>query len=218
MNAMSVKLQLALDFLDLEEALGLLEEVYPFADLIEVGTPSVIRYGMEAVRRIKQSYPAKTVLADLKIMDAGEGEASLAFEAGAGIVTVMGVAHDETIRGAVRAAAKFGGQIMADLMAVPSPARRAHELEELGCGILCVHTATDAHQSGDEAFQGVRLLRSILSKALIAVAGGINVSSAGAAGEAGADILIVGSGIVKAADPREAARALHEICAGCVRR
>ena len=53
---------------------------------------------MEAVRRIERSFTAKTLLADLKIMDAGEGEASLAFEAGAGIVTVLGVAHDETIR------------------------------------------------------------------------------------------------------------------------
>ena len=42
--------------------------------------------------------------ADLKIMDAGEHEANLAFNAGADIVTVLGVAHDETIRGVVRAA------------------------------------------------------------------------------------------------------------------
>ena len=215
---MGVKLQLALDFLELKEALGLLEEVHSFADIIEVGTPCVIRYGVEAVRRIKQSYPAREVLADLKIMDAGEGEASLGFGAGAGIVTVLGVAHDETIRGAVRAAAKFGGRIMADLMAVPSPVRRARELEELGCDMLCVHTATDAHRSGEKAFEGVRLLRSRLSKALIAVAGGIDVSSAGAAREAGADVLVVGSGIVKAEEPREAACALHDICARWARR
>ena len=218
MSAMGVRLQLALDFLELEEALGLLEKVHAFADIIEVGTPTVIRYGVQAVRKIKLSYAAKTVLADLKIMDAGEGEASLALEAGAGIVTVLGVAHNETIRGAVRAAAKFGGQIMADLMAVASPARRAQELEELGCGIVCVHAATDAHQSGEQAFEGVRLLRPKLSKALIAVAGGIDVGGARAACEAGADILVVGSGIVKAEDPREAACALHEICARWVRR
>jgi len=218
LSAMGVKLQLALDFLELEEALGLLEKVHPFADIIEVGTPCVIRYGVEAVRRIKQNYAGKEVLADLKIMDAGEGEARLGFEAGASIVTVMGVAHDETILGAARAATKFGGRIMADLMSVPSPALRAQELEKLGCDILCVHTATDAHQSGEHAFENVRLLRSKLSKALVAVAGGIDVRSAAAACEAGADILVVGSAIANAENPREAARVIHEICAGWARR
>ena len=106
---------------------------------------------------------------------------------------------------------------MADLMSVPSPARRAQELEKLGCDILCFHTAADTPQSGKQAFEEVKLLRSKLSKARIAVAGGIDFSSAAAACESGADILVVGSGIVKAKDPHEAARALHEICAGRAR-
>ena len=68
---MGAKLQLALDFIELEEALGLLEKVHSFVDIVEVGTPTIIRYGVEAVRRVKQSFPQKLVLADLKIMDAG---------------------------------------------------------------------------------------------------------------------------------------------------
>ena len=215
---MSAKLQLALDFIELEDALALLEKVQSFADILEVGTPTLIRYGVEAVRRIKQSYPRKPVLADLKIMDAGEGEARLGFEAGASIVTVMGVAHDETILGAARAAARFGGQIMADLMSVTPLARRAQEVEQLGCNILCVHAATDAPESGERAFQDVKLLRTQISKAQIAVAGGIDPSTAKAACESGADILVVGSAILKATDPRKAARTLHEICAGWARR
>ena len=215
---MSVQLQLALDFIELEAALGQLEEIHPFADIIEVGTPSVIRYGVELVRRIKQSYAAKVVLADLKIMDAGEGEARLGFEAGASIVTVMGVAHDETIRGAVRAAGEFRGQIMADLLAVPSPAVRARELERLGCDIVCVHHATDVQHPGEQPFEIVKLLRSKLSKAQIAVAGGIDLSRAAGACESGADILVVGSGIIKAEDPREAARTFHNISAAWARR
>ena len=42
-------------------------------------------------------------------MDAGEHEANLAFAAGADIVTVLGVSHDETIRGVVAAARRAGG-------------------------------------------------------------------------------------------------------------
>jgi 3-hexulose-6-phosphate synthase len=211
---MKAKLQLALDFVDLEDALVLLEQVQCFVDIIEIGTPTIIRYGVEAIRRVKQSYPQKQVLADFKIMDAGEGEARLGFEAGADVVTVMAVAHDETILGAVRAAATFGGEIMADLMSASSPAQRALAIEQLGCRILCVHTATDAPESGGETFRNVSLLRTQLSQAQIAVAGGINLRSAKLACESGADILVVGGAILKAKDQREAARALHQICAG----
>jgi 3-hexulose-6-phosphate synthase len=222
---MGTRLQLALDFVELEDALALLKKVHSFVDIVEVGTPSIIRYGVEAVRIVKQSYPQKPLLADLKIMDGGEGEARLAFEAGANIVTVMAVAHDKTILGAVRAAAKFGGQIMADLMSVLLPAQRAQEVEQLGCHIVCVHTATDAkplsfpgkressRESSAQALECIRLLRTCVSRAEIAVAGGIDVERAKAACELGVDILVVGSAILKAKDQREAARALHQICA-----
>jgi len=79
---MTTDLQPALEFVELEDALALLKKLNSFADIIEVGTPTLIRYGVEAVRRIKQAYPRKPVLADLKTIDAGEGEARLGFEAG----------------------------------------------------------------------------------------------------------------------------------------
>ena len=71
-------------------------------------------------------------------MDAGEHEANLAFEAGADIVTVLGVAHDETIHGVVRAARRAGGtkEVMVDLINTPNPAARAKEVAELGVDIV----------------------------------------------------------------------------------
>lgn len=217
-QTVSAKLQLALDFVELEEALALLKKIEPFVDIIEIGTPAIIRYGVDAVREVKHRYPHKPVLADLKIMDAGEGEARLAFEAEADIVTVMAAAHDDTILGALRAAAQFRAQIMADLMSVPAPDKRAQELEHLGCHIVCVHPATDAGQSSTTTFSLVRLLRAHLSAALIAVAGGIDLNNANEACESGADILVVDSAILKAKDQRTAARALHQTCAAQGRR
>lgn len=78
------------------------------------------------------------VLADLKIMDAGEHEANLAFAAGADIVTVLGVAHDETIQGVVQAARRFGGgkEVMVDLINTNNPAARAKEVAKLGVDIV----------------------------------------------------------------------------------
>jgi 3-keto-L-gulonate-6-phosphate decarboxylase len=54
---MSAKLQPALDLVELEDALALLKKVHPFADILEVGPPTLIRYGVEAVRRVKGHRP-----------------------------------------------------------------------------------------------------------------------------------------------------------------
>ena len=45
-----MKLQLALDDITLEDALSLVRTVRDYIDIIEIGTPFVIAYGMEAVR------------------------------------------------------------------------------------------------------------------------------------------------------------------------
>src|SRR5690554_5121426 len=106
-----VKLQLALDG-TLDAARAVLEAAHSYVDVIEIGTPLIFREGVAAVRWARAAYPGKAILADLKIMDAGEAEAAIAFEAGAGVVTVLGAAADATVCGAVRAARQHGGQIM----------------------------------------------------------------------------------------------------------
>ena len=82
-----MKLQLALDLVDLNEAQALLAELHDLVDLVEIGTPFLIREGVKAITDIKRTYPALEVLADVKIMDAGDYEAKLAYDAGADIVT-----------------------------------------------------------------------------------------------------------------------------------
>ena len=88
-----MKLQLALDDITLEDALSLVRTVRDYIDIIEIGTPFVIEYGMEAVRVMKKEFPEKEILADLKIMDAGDYEAEEALKAGA-LETIS-----QTIRG-----------------------------------------------------------------------------------------------------------------------
>jgi 3-hexulose-6-phosphate synthase len=87
---MSSQLQLALDG-DLASSLAILAQVHPYVDIVEVGTPLIYREGVHALRHIRAHAPAAMLLADLKIMDAGDEEAGIGFVAGAQIVTVMGV-------------------------------------------------------------------------------------------------------------------------------
>src|SRR5438132_5577557 len=124
-----MRLQLAIDTLTLSEAEALVSRVRDLVDLVEVGTPLVIREGVGAVRRLRAVFPDLTLAADLKIADGGHFEATLGFEAGARIVTVLAAAADETIRDAVRAGHERGGEVMVDLMGVSDLAGRAAEVD-----------------------------------------------------------------------------------------
>ena len=66
-----MKLQIALDFLELEDALRIAREVIDYIDIVEIGTPLILREGLKAVREAKKNFPQKIILADLKIADAG---------------------------------------------------------------------------------------------------------------------------------------------------
>ena len=135
------ELQLALDG-ELNQAVAILEQAHSFIDIAEVGTPLVFREGMAAVHCLRAAYPQLRLVADLKIMDAGEAEANIAFSAGADFVTVMAVASDATIQGAVKSAREEGKQVMVDMMQVDDPAQRACQL--FGSGL---RSALPAHCS-----------------------------------------------------------------------
>ena len=99
--------------------------LYPHFDLLEIGTPLIIEEGLGALQKLKAQFPDKLFLADLKIMDAGHLEARSGSLRGADVVTVLGAADDSTIRGAIDAAQECNGYLMADLIGLPDPAKRA---------------------------------------------------------------------------------------------
>ena len=203
---LKVKLQLALDG-PLEDSLAVLRATQEFVDLAEIGTPLVLREGVRAIQRLRAEFPALPLLADFKIMDAGGEEARIAFAAGADIVTVLGVAADETIAAAGAAARDCGGELLVDLITVPQPLQRVQDLMALGCDHFCVHRAHDA--SGDPVGP-LRALREALPDLRLAVAGGISVATIDALAPLRPHTVIVGGAITRAAQPAAAARRLKE--------
>ena len=194
------KLQLALDG-DMSSTLEILEKVHPFIDIAEIGTPLVFREGMRAVRQVRAAYPQLCLLADLKIMDAGAAEAEIAFAAGADRVTVMAVASDATIRGALQNARQHGKQIMIDMMQVSNPLERARQLLRMGCELLCVHTAHDLQSAQDSPWRLLAHLRQALPTAQLAIAGGVKLETLDTILPLEPQVIIVGSAITGAADP-----------------
>ena len=196
-----MKLQLAIDELTLTEALEVLKDIHPYIDIVEVGTPFLIDAGREAVRQIKATYPQLEVLCDAKIMDAGAYEAQLAYDAGADYVTVLGITDDLTIKGCVEQAQKQERQVMVDLICVENFAERVPVIEALGVDIIAVHTGADQQQAGRTPLEDLKELKQYAKAVQVAVAGGINAETIGDYVALDPDIVIVGSGILKADDP-----------------
>lgn len=207
-----MKLQLALDTVAMEQAAEILDAVHECIDIVEVGTPWIIRDGLRSVSELKKRYPGLEVLADLKIMDAGLYEAGSAFAAGADIVTVMGVAHDETIAGAVQSAKEHDGAVMVDLLAAGDPAKRAMRMRELGADYVCVHTAFDVQASCDP-LEELALVSKAVHSSCIGVAGGVKLETLAAIVGHRPAIVIVGGALTNLALPalRETATRMKEI-------
>lgn len=205
-----MKLQLALDDIKLEDAMELIDRVHDYVDIVEIGSPFIIDCGMEPVRRIKAKYPDLEVLADTKIMDAGDYEAELTYLAGADYCTVLGVTDTLTIKGCLDAAKKYGKKVFVDMICVKNVEERVREIEEAGVTCIGVHTGVDLQAAGFTPLEDLKRIKAASSRSEISVAGGINADTVEAYMEAGADIVIVGGGINHAADPVAAAKAIYE--------
>lgn len=174
-------------------------------DIIEVGTPFVMEYGLLPVRHLKEAFPEKKILADLKIADAGYYEAEAAFKNGADIATVLAVTDDATIHNAVAAARKYGREIMVDMLAVANLPTRLTQVDAMGVDYICLHTSKDLQRLDKDMSRSFAMLRSYVKNAKLAIAGGINRSSISKFAAIEPDVIIVGEGITGAGNYSEAA-------------
>lgn len=206
-----MKLQLALDLVDIPGAIELVKEVEEHIDVVEIGTPVVINEGLKAVKEVKAAFPNLTVLADLKIMDAAGYEVSQAAAAGADIITILGAAEDQSIKGAVEEAKKQGKQILVDMIAVKDIATRAKELDEMGADYICVHTGYDLQAVGQNSFEDLATIKSVVKHAKTAIAGGIKLETLPEVIKEQPDLIIVGGGITGKEDKKAVAAQMQEM-------
>jgi 3-hexulose-6-phosphate synthase len=206
-----MKLQLALDLVNIPQAIEVVSQVADHVDVVEIGTPVVINEGLRAVKELKEAFPNVTVLADLKIMDAAGYEVSQAAAAGADIVTILAVAEDESIKGAVAEAKKQNKQILVDMIAVKDIKARAQELDEFGVDYICVHTGYDLQAVGKNSFEDLKAIKSVVKNAKTAVAGGIKLETLPEVIAAQPDLIIVGGGITGQDNLQETAAKFKEL-------
>ena len=198
-------LQVALDFVDTGRAMKCAREaVAGGADWLEAGTPLIKSEGIAVIRALREEFPDKHVVADLKTMDAGRGEMEMASKAGANSASVLGAASDATIRECVAAGKNYGIEVEVDLIGSADYAEGAKRAEKLGAHAVAVHLGIDEQMHGKDPFAALRAVREAVS-IRVSVAGGINSETAAEAVKAGADVIVVGGALTKSPDATAAA-------------
>lgn len=205
-------IQLALDRVTIEDALAIVKETEEYIDLIEVGTSLIKEYGIESVRKIKNAYPHKRVVADIKTIDNAEYEFNLCFDAGADIATVMGVSSIETIKKCLQITNKKQKIVMVDLLNTTENKR--NQLFSLSNPnvIFCDHLSKD-----EQEILGKRNTFSHLDNVWsirYAVAGGITTDSVDQLVDKKLEIAIIGSAITNSSKPEKTAKRFKELLKG----
>ena len=205
-------LQLALDTHDLPSALAPLQRAAPYIDVIEVGTILCLAEGMGAVRIIRSLFPEKTILADVRIAEAGGIIAEMAFEAGADWVSVVSGAAPSTAGVAHEVAQRYGGDVQIELSEGWSW-EQAARWREIGIDQAIVHRSRDAEAQGELAWGGgdmenIRRLTEMGYR--VTVAGSVGLDDIASFSGIPVHIFIAGRAIRNAPDPARAAAAFQQ--------
>ncbi len=211
----NTKLQLALDFLTIDDALEMAVKAADYVDFIEAGTPLIKSEGLKAVRRLKERFPEKIIVADMKTMDTGFLEAEIAFRAGADAVSVLGAADRETIKGASEAAGKYGKILMVDSIGIDDISFLAGKIRDIRADYLVLHTGIDQQLAGKSAFSVLTKIKDKTLDSKIALCGGLNSDSIKKLPPIPkVDLLVVGGAITRSPDPQKAAEMIRRAING----
>jgi 3-hexulose-6-phosphate synthase len=199
-----MKIQLALDRMEINEAIELTRKVADSIDWIEVGTSLIKEFGMTSVRKMKQAFPAKTIVADIKTIDNARYEFEMCFKAGADVSTVMGVSPLVTIEACMEVANRYNKIVMIDLLNTTEQQKR--ELMKYKDAVFCEHVSKDQQEELGASNHGTVEENLYGPGMIIAAAGGITLDSLDLLRSTlNPSIVIIGSAITKAENPAEAA-------------
>jgi len=204
-------LQIAMDYTSLSKALVMAALVAPEVDIIEIGTPLCKAAGLEAIRAMREICPDKLILADFKTPDVGGLEATMAFDAGADMLTVIGGAALPTVEQALSVARKRGKEMLMELTGVRDILARATEWRKIGVDRIVYHREWDAQSAGREWTEADKdIIRKLIDMGYkVTITGGMTIDLLPFFADLPVSVLICGRGIREAANPREAAHQMR---------
>jgi bifunctional enzyme Fae/Hps len=170
--------------------------------IIEVGTPLIKTYGVEAIKKVKSwwisgiSISDKDVnpyiVADLKTMDRGEREVEIAVSGGANAAIALGTAPIETLDVFIKTCKEKGIDSMIDMMNIDFSLQVLRELKNLP-DVVILHRGVDEEELNPESEIPYHEIHRIKENydVLVAVAGGDTIQEVQRAVFNDADIVFV---------------------------
>ena len=138
-----MKLQIAFELTDLDQSLKIGKQVSEQADIFEIGSLLIYKYGIKAIEKFRKTFPNKTILADTKIIDRGRDIMKLLEPSGVNWVTVMAGINKNVIHSLCSAAHDMNKKVMLDLLDTDSIGQSALEAKSLGADSLLFHKIYD---------------------------------------------------------------------------
>ncbi|MGI6663929.1 MAG: orotidine 5'-phosphate decarboxylase / HUMPS family protein [Christensenellaceae bacterium] len=210
-----MKIQFAIDGISIGEGIRIVREIYDYVDYIELGDGTISRNSTQCIKTLKDAYPEKKIVADLKIMDGGYSQAKEAFELGADVVTVCAVSDEEVQRGTVRAAKEAGKEAWIDLIGIaPSNYHKyVDAINALDADYVCPHLSGGmfADEPGIHARKdAIKIVSELNFKPKVVLSGGLTPDYLPEIIACNPHHVNLGGVLIKAKDPAAVAKKFYE--------
>ena len=197
-----IKLQISCDNPDYEKTVQILDQVYPYVDIIEVGKLWWY-HGIGIVKEIRNRYPGRIYMVDTKMlgpMYRDIEDMKNAYDLGADMVTVSALMPYEEHVTAVNEAKKDHRLMAEDFSDVTDLMKELVKTDRAGADIAFIGNTEEE----------IRAVRETHLKA--ACGGGTSVDNIEKLAVLKPDIIYAGRGIFDAQDPSRAAAYMQEVC------
>ena len=199
-----MKLQIAFDLLDLQKCLDIAKTIEEHADCFQIGSPLLLKYGVNAIEQFRSAFPNKEIFAETQIINHGQDLASMSIKAGANWVSIMAGTTSEVIHTVSSYVSQKNKLVMVDLFDASSIGQSAMDAKKLGANALLYHNIYHENTESMFALEEWDDLRGN-SKLPIYISANINRQNLDFILSLRPDAIVIGKAITQAQNPAEEA-------------
>ncbi|MBU6136593.1 orotidine 5'-phosphate decarboxylase / HUMPS family protein [Clostridium tertium] len=203
-----MKVQVAIDRVELDKAIALVEKFNGVADIIEIGTSLIKDYGLLNLKKLHLKATNSLILGDIKTNDEGTYEFTMGYNQGFDILTVMGSSSLETLQKCYDVSKEYNKKMMIDLLECSY--EKIKEISRFDEAIYCLHTSVDKSNSNNIIYELREFKLKFPLIKNIAIAGGINLEVIKKLKNEDINIVVIGSSITAAKDPMKVLNEIKE--------